>query len=87
MPEHKVAKLTTWESSELSEIVDFYICSRSDVFVPAYSSLFYESVVGERISAGKTQVLVPTETSSAAATDHLSPYISQKTHAAYSCFC
>lgn len=87
IPEEKVARLLTWESSEFTKVIDFYICSQSDVFVPALSSLFYENVVGERIAAGKTQILFPAETSSAAAVDYLSPYMSQKSHLAYSCFC
>lgn len=87
IPREKVAKLFTLETSEVAKVIDFHICSRSDIFVPAYPSLFYENVVGERIFAGKTQILVPAKTSSANVVDYLSPYISLKSHKAYSCFC
>ncbi|KAJ4964442.1 hypothetical protein NE237_024381 [Protea cynaroides] len=74
---------------ELEKILDFYICSQSDVFVPAISGLFYANVVGKRIASGRTQVLVPSEvsSSSASAADFISSYISKKNHLAHSCFC
>ncbi|KAK3038284.1 hypothetical protein RJ639_029872, partial [Escallonia herrerae] len=84
--EDEKAKLNS-QSSEFGRIIDFHICSQSDVFVPAFDSLFYKNVVGRRIASGKTQVLVPAELSSASASDYTSPYISKKSHFAYSCFC
>lgn len=87
IPTEKVAKLLAWENSELTKVIDFYICAQSDVFVSGYSSMFYENVVGARIASGKTNVLVPTSAASASAEDYLSPYISHRSHPAYSCFC
>ncbi|KAF2302927.1 hypothetical protein GH714_011129 [Hevea brasiliensis] len=89
MPEEKKTKFLQSEDSEFEKVIDFYICSQSDVFVPAISGLFYANVAGKRIASGKTQVLVPADIpgSSSSVTNHFSPYISKKNHLAYSCFC
>ncbi|XP_020232224.1 protein MANNAN SYNTHESIS-RELATED 1 isoform X1 [Cajanus cajan] len=71
--------------SEFEKVIDFYVSAESDVFVPAISGLFYANVVGKRIGSGKTRVLVPA--SSASASNFLSPYVSNKNHFAYSCYC
>ena len=41
------------------QAVDFYICTKADVFVPAVSGISYMNIVGHRIAIGNTQVLVP----------------------------
>ncbi|XP_044495873.1 protein MANNAN SYNTHESIS-RELATED 2-like [Mangifera indica] len=89
MPADKKDKFLETEDSEYEKVIDFYICSQSDVFVPAMSSLFYANVAGKRIASGKTQILVPAEisSSSASAADFISPYILKKNHLAHSCFC
>ncbi|XP_010545614.1 PREDICTED: uncharacterized protein LOC104817925 [Tarenaya hassleriana] len=89
MPADKKSKYLESKDSEYEKVIDFYISSRSDVFVPAISGLFYANTVGKRIALGKPQVLVPAEITgtSALATDFVSPYISKKNHLAYSCFC
>lgn len=89
MPADKKAKFLKSEGSEYEKVIDFYTCSESDVFVPAISDLFYTNVAGKRISAGRTQILVPANIpqSSASASDFISPYVSKKNHLAYSCFC
>ncbi|CAH8357634.1 unnamed protein product [Eruca vesicaria subsp. sativa] len=89
MPEDKKSKYLELENSEYENVIDFYISSRSDVFVPAIPGLFYANTVGKRIALGKPQVLVPAEISgtSGLSTDYISPYISKKNHLAYSCFC
>nr|GMC51959.1 Glutamyl-tRNA reductase-binding protein, chloroplastic [Ipomoea batatas] len=89
MPIDKKAKFLDADASELEKAIDFYICSESDVFVPAISGLFYANVAGKRIASGKTQIVVPAEitTSSASMADHISHYVSKKNHFAYSCFC
>ncbi|XP_065852426.1 protein MANNAN SYNTHESIS-RELATED 2-like [Euphorbia lathyris] len=89
MPEDRKRKFLESEDSEFEKVIDFYMCSRSDVFVPAISGLFYANVAGKRIASGKTQILVPADIpgSSASITNHFSPYISKKNHLAYSCFC
>ncbi|KAK6787359.1 hypothetical protein RDI58_015884 [Solanum bulbocastanum] len=89
MPIDKKTKFLDSESSELEKVIDFYMCSESDVFVPAISGLFYANVAGKRIASGKTQILVPADIpgSSAALTDYISHYVSKKNHFAYSCFC
>ncbi|XP_052181724.1 protein MANNAN SYNTHESIS-RELATED 1-like [Diospyros lotus] len=88
MPVDKKEKYLNSETSELEKAIDFYICTESDVFVPAISGLFYANVAGKRIASGKTQILVPANVAaSASATDFISPYVSKKNHLAYSCFC
>lgn len=89
MPIDKKAKFLDTENSELEKVIDLYMCSQSDVFVPAISGLFYANVAGKRIAAGKTQILVPADISgsSASSTDYISHYVTKKNHFAYSCFC
>ncbi|KAJ6325764.1 hypothetical protein OIU76_012781 [Salix suchowensis] len=89
LPADKKAKFLESEDSEFEKVIDFYMCSQSDVFVPAISGLFYANVAGKRIASGKTQILVPADISgtSASVTSHFSPYISKKNHMAHSCFC
>ncbi|CAM8903969.1 unnamed protein product [Rhodiola kirilowii] len=89
MPADKKLKFLNENSVEFQEAIDFYICSESDVFVPAISGLFYANVAGKRIAAGKTQILVPSiiPGKSAPADEFLSHYITKKNHFAYSCFC
>lgn len=89
MPIDKKAKFLDSESSEVEKVIDFYMCSESDVFVPAISGLFYANVAGKRIGSGKTQILVPADIPGASATltDYISHYVSKKNHFAYSCFC
>lgn len=87
MPEAMKGKFL---SSEFEKVIDFYICSQSDVFVPSsISGLLYTNVAGMRIASGKNQILVPNEIASpsASASEYMSPYVSQKSHFAYSCFC
>lgn len=87
MPIDKKAKYL--DVAELEKVIDMYICSESDVFVPAISGLFYANVAGKRIASGKTQILVPSEDvpSFASHTNYVSHYVSEKNHFAYSCFC
>ncbi|KAF8400233.1 hypothetical protein HHK36_013530 [Tetracentron sinense] len=89
VPADKKAKFLDSESFEFEKAMDFYICSQSDVFVPAISGLFYANVAGKRIASGRTQILVPADIpgSSASASNFISPYVSKKNHLAYSCFC
>ncbi|XP_057967593.1 protein MANNAN SYNTHESIS-RELATED 1 [Malania oleifera] len=89
IPADKKPKFLDSEASEFEEAIDFYICSQSDVFVPAISGLFYANVAGKRIAAGRNQILVPANIagSSASAVDFISPYVSKKNHFAYACFC
>lgn len=76
-------------NTEFERALDLYICSHSDVFVPAISGMFYANVVGQRIAAGRTQILVPTtkQNSVAMLSDSVSRYIIDKNHLAYSCLC
>ncbi|XP_022844926.1 protein MANNAN SYNTHESIS-RELATED 2-like [Olea europaea var. sylvestris] len=89
MPMDKKDKFLASETSEYEKVIDYYICSESDVFVPAISGLFYANVAGKRISTGKTQILVPASIpgSSASSGDFITHYVSKKNHFAYSCFC
>jgi len=88
MPEEKKEKYLNSETSEYEKAIDVYICSQSDIFVPAISGLFYANVAGKRIASGRTQILVPANVpGSASSEDFISPYVSKKNHLAYSCFC
>ncbi|MBA0594763.1 protein MANNAN SYNTHESIS-RELATED 1 [Gossypium raimondii] len=89
MPDEKKGKFLESEDSEFEKVIDFHICSQSDVFVPAISGLFYANVAGKRIASGKPQILVPADipATSAPITNYLSPYVAKRNHLAYSCFC
>lgn len=90
MPMDKRSKFLDEDASEYEKAIDFYLCSQSDVFVPAISGLFYANVAGKRIAAGRTQILVPANippSSSATVRNFISPYVTKKNHLAYSCFC
>ncbi|KAF8033657.1 hypothetical protein BT93_C0058 [Corymbia citriodora subsp. variegata] len=84
MPLDKKEMFLSSASCELEKVIDFYVASESDIFVPASDDLFYVTVVGSRIASGRTRILVPTSNSSSS---HISPYITKKNHYAYSCFC
>lgn len=89
IPAYEKAKYQITKSPEFEKVIDFQICTQADVFVPTISNLFYTNVVAKRIALGKTEVLVPTKkvSTSSAAMEYVSPYISKKSHWAYSCFC
>lgn len=88
LAEDKKGKFLDPTSTDFEKLLDFYICSQSDVFVPAISGVFYANVAGKRIASGRTQILVPGKvTSSSSIEDFVSPYVSKKNHLAYSCFC
>ena len=89
MPADKKEKFLDSEASELEKVIDFYISTESDVFVPAISGLFYANVAGQRIASGRTQILVPAKIpgSSASSADFMSHYVTKRNHFAYSCFC
>ncbi|PON86380.1 hypothetical protein TorRG33x02_178320 [Trema orientale] len=78
IPEDKKAKFLNSENywdSIVESVIDFQVCSQSDVFVPLMSGLFYYSIAGMRIASGRTQILVPSRvTASSFASD-------------YSCYC
>nr|XP_043623786.1 protein MANNAN SYNTHESIS-RELATED 2 [Erigeron canadensis] len=89
MPMEMKQKFLESDSSEYEKVIDFYVCSESDVFVPAISGLFYANVAGKRIGLGKTRILVPDSDASPSASvgHYVSRYVSKKNHMAYSCFC
>ncbi|KAJ1409989.1 Pre-ATP-grasp domain superfamily [Sesbania bispinosa] len=51
MPADKKTKFLDSQDSELEKVIDFYISSESDVFVPAISGLLYANVAGKRIGS------------------------------------
>ncbi|KAM6561881.1 hypothetical protein CsatB_021879 [Cannabis sativa] len=89
IPADKKSKILDSDTTEFEKVVDFYVCSQSDVFVPAISGLFYSNVAGKRIASGKTQIIVPADIpkSSASFGDFITHYVTKKNHLAYSCFC
>ncbi|KAJ8480590.1 hypothetical protein OPV22_024317 [Ensete ventricosum] len=91
IPAEKKAHFLQSGGVELQRALDFQICSKSDVFVPAIAGLFYGNVAGKRIASGRTQILVPSQVPSSsspiASSNFISTYVSKKNHIAYSCFC
>ncbi|CAL9102803.1 unnamed protein product [Musa textilis] len=90
IPAEKKAQFLQSGGAEIQRALDFQICSKSDVFVPAIAGLFYGNVAGKRIASGRTQILVPSQVptfSPIASSDFISTYVSKKNHLAYSCFC
>ena len=90
MPMDKKQEFLDPEARTLEEVIDFYISSESDVFVPAISGLFYANVAGKRIASGKTQILIPADVSASSAAspdEYISHYVTKQNHLAYSCFC
>lgn len=88
MPLESKKEFLKSDTTILEKVIDYYVCSESDVFIPAISGLFYANVAGKRIASGRTQILVPAEIpSSAKPKEFLSQYVSKKNHIAYSCFC
>ncbi|CAH9140959.1 unnamed protein product [Cuscuta epithymum] len=87
IPSNDKSKFLDPEHPELRQIVDIYISSMADVYVPTSSNMFNDNIVARRIAAGKTRVLVPGKGSSDSADDYVPAYISMKRHWAYSCFC
>ncbi|XP_020215265.1 protein MANNAN SYNTHESIS-RELATED [Cajanus cajan] len=47
--------------SEFEKVIDFYMCSESDVFVPSIAGIFYANVAGMRIVSRNNHILVPAE--------------------------
>ncbi|THU52110.1 hypothetical protein C4D60_Mb10t00560 [Musa balbisiana] len=88
IPAEKKAHFLQSGGAELQRALDFQICSKSDVFVPAIAGLFYGNVAGKRIASGRTQILVPSQVPSSspiASSNFISTYVSKKNHLAYSC--
>lgn len=77
---------------QLEKALDLYICTHSDVFVPAISGLAYVNIAGNRIATGRTQILVPTVSDEGSLSKLqlarvVSRFVTKKDHAVYSCFC
>lgn len=79
--------------SQLELAVDFYVCARSDVFIPLISWAFYAAVAGERIKFGLTHMLKPavkqSDTTHTGFDITLTPsqVVNRGNHPDYSCFC
>ncbi|MQM05983.1 hypothetical protein Taro_038804 [Colocasia esculenta] len=88
IPSDEKGKFLRSGGAELVQALDFFICSQSDVFVPAISGLFYENVAGRRIASSRTQIFVPHQVLGASSlSDFNSTYVSKRSHMAYSCYC
>lgn len=91
MPFNEEKQIIYSGNTQFEKAIDFYICTHSDVFVPAISGIFYVSVAGERISGGKTQIFVPMAKedlpSHLQVSGALSRFVTKKDHDVYSCFC
>ncbi|KAJ0965603.1 hypothetical protein J5N97_026741 [Dioscorea zingiberensis] len=89
LPPNEKGKYLRSDNVELEKAIDFEVCSQSDVFIPAIPGMFYGSVTGQRIASGRTLILVPAyiPNLSAPASNFISPYVSEKSHLAYSCYC
>jgi len=88
MPAENKGEFLKSSNADLARALDLEICSQSDVFIPAVAGLFYGHVTGKRIASGRTQIIVPSQSSTLThASDFISTYISNKNHLAYSCYC
>ncbi|MCO5574267.1 hypothetical protein L7F22_028049 [Adiantum nelumboides] len=80
------------QQSQFEKALDVYLCTHSDVFVPAISGISYVNIAGHRLITGKTQILVPTvngenSTSKVQVARVVSRFVTKKDHPVYSCFC
>ncbi|MCO5598984.1 hypothetical protein L7F22_053083 [Adiantum nelumboides] len=80
------------QQSQFEKALDVYLCTHSDVFVPAISGISYVNIAGHRLITGKTQILVPTvngedSTSKLQVARVVSRFVTKKDHPVYSCFC
>uniref|UniRef100_A0A804R002 O-fucosyltransferase family protein n=1 Tax=Zea mays TaxID=4577 RepID=A0A804R002_MAIZE len=88
MPAENKGEFLKSSNVDLARALDLEICSQSDMFIPAVAGLFYEHVTGKRIASGRTQIIVPSQSSTSThASDLTSTYISNKNHLAYTCYC
>ncbi|ONM56039.1 O-fucosyltransferase family protein [Zea mays] len=88
MPAENKGEFLKSSNADLASALDLEICSQSDVFIPAVAGLFYGHVTGKRIASGRTQIIVPSQSSTSThASDFTSTYISNKNHLAYTCYC
>lgn len=85
MPRDLKPKYLGRDKFDIGKFIDLNLCTKSDVFVSTFYNPFQINVVGIRIASGKTQIYELARTSSE--TDYRSPYVTRKTHTAYSCFC
>eukprot|EP00249_Psilotum_nudum_P007656 c20723_g1_i1 orf=837-2180(+) len=90
MPFNEEQQMFYSGNTQFEKAIDFYICTHSDVFVPAISGMFYLNIAGERIATGMTQILVPAVEDSPynlQLSEAISRYVTKKDHPVYSCFC
>ncbi|KAG9140878.1 hypothetical protein Leryth_010408 [Lithospermum erythrorhizon] len=87
MPMDGKARFMDAERSQVEDLIDLHICTESDIFVPAHFNQFYANVVGKKIASGNSKVLVPLKKASTSVGDYISPFITKKSHQAYSCLC
>ncbi|KAL4203031.1 hypothetical protein AMTRI_Chr02g224180 [Amborella trichopoda] len=88
MPFNEEKQILYSGNTQFERALDFYICSRSDVFVPASSGMFYTHVAGERILLGNTHILVPFRRCSSLTKDcPMSRYVTRREHFVYKCAC
>lgn len=90
IPAEKKGQLLKAGNEDLEKAVDIHVCSKSDTFVAAVDGPFYSHVSGRRIASGLTRILLPIQSVSekwALDSDFLSPFVSKKSHMAYSCYC
>ena len=88
MPAENKGEFLKSSNVDLARALDLEICSQSDMFIPAVAGLFYGHVTGKRIASGRTQIIVPSQSSTSThASDFTSTYISNKNHLAYTCYC
>ncbi|KAL3696534.1 hypothetical protein R1sor_010610 [Riccia sorocarpa] len=78
--------------TQFERAIDFYVCSKADVFVPTVPGVFYAHVSGERISEGLDHIIVPSikykpGSRGVQISGGISPYVGKKSHPVYSCFC
>ncbi|CAN6466996.1 unnamed protein product [Victoria cruziana] len=88
MPFNEEKQVLYSGSTQFEKALDYYICSRSDLFVPTVSNMFYSNVAGERIRLQNTHILVPSlQCRSTNFSACFSRYVTDKDHFVYKCLC
>lgn len=73
-------------NEDLEKALDIHVCSKSDTFVAAVYGPFYSYVRGRRIASGRSHILLVSD-GWAQDSDFVPPFVSKKSHVAYSCYC
>jgi hypothetical protein len=63
MPAENKGEFLKSSNVDLARALDLEICSQIDMFIPAVAGMFYRHVTGKRIASSRTQIIVPSQSS------------------------